>query len=33
MKVTRYAEWNWCSIRDGKSPDDLIAFHNKAAKE
>ena len=28
---SRYAEWNWCSIRDGKSPDDLIAFHNKAA--
>ena len=28
---SRYAEWNWCSIREGKSPDDLIAFHNKAA--
>lgn len=29
---SRYAEWNWCSIRDGKSPDDLIALHDNAAK-
>ena len=23
----RYAQWNWCSIRDGKSAEEVMAFH------
>ncbi len=28
----RYAEWNWCNIREGKKAEDLIIEHNRIAK-
>ena len=28
----RYAEWNWCNIREGKRAEDLIIEHNRIAK-
>jgi len=28
----RYAEWNWCNIREGKKAEDLIAEHTRIAK-
>ena len=27
----RYAEWNWCNIREGKKAEDLIIEHNRIA--
>jgi hypothetical protein len=27
----RYAEWNWCNVRDGKKAEDLIIEHNRIA--
>ena len=30
-KDLRYAEWNWCNIREGKKAEDLITEHNRIA--
>jgi hypothetical protein len=27
----RYAEWNWCNVREGKKAEDLIIEHNRIA--
>ena len=29
---TRYAQWNWCSIRDGRKAEELMALHKNASE-
>ena len=28
---TRYAQWNWCSVKDGRKAEELMAFHKNVS--